>query len=281
MDNNSDIARKVKKMALRTVAGEAKEGFFIPYRYADSVPDQVAPYFPLAPFFDEHQPEFTAWLDKADKYFDVLRGLEGTGPERARLDQYWCPRLDAAMAYTMVRELQPERLVEVGSGHSTRFMVRAIADGGFPCAFTSIDPAPRAAIKDLPVTFLATTLQGVDGELFQSLEAGDFLCVDSSHILMPGTDVDIVLNRILPVLPSGVIVFFHDIFLPHAYPQDWHWRGYNEQNAVGGLLRCGYEFLFASHYVVQDMAEQFGETAIARLPILPGAHECGLWLKKR
>lgn len=190
------------------------------------------------------------------------------------------PRLDAAVAYTLVRKLAPRLIVEVGSGHSTRFMARAIADGGLETELVTIDPAPRATIEALPVTLVRGTLQQADPELFGRLQSGDMLCVDSSHILMPGTDVDIAVNDILPSLPSGVIVFFHDIFLPDAYPPDWAWRGYNEQNGVGALLQAGYEPLFASRYAVTRMAEDLAATVVARLPLVAGAWESGLWLRK-
>jgi hypothetical protein len=51
----------------------------------------------------------------------------------------------------------------------------------------------------------------------------------SAHILMPGTDVDILFNHVLPGLRRGVLVHVHDIFLPDDYPPEWEWRGYNEQ----------------------------------------------------
>ena len=47
----------------------------------------------------------------------------------------------------MVRSLRPRRIVEVGSGHSTRFLARAVADGGLDTRITAIDPRPRASIR--------------------------------------------------------------------------------------------------------------------------------------
>ena len=146
---------------------------------------------------------------------------------------------------------------------------------------TAIDPEPRAQIAELPISIERKTLQDVDIRLFHSIKAGDFLCIDSSHILMPGSDVDIALNRILPALPSGAVVSFHDIFLPYPYPPDWDWRNYNEQNGVGVLLQGGYELLFASHYVVREMASSWEGTVLSQIPVLEGAHECALWLRKR
>ena len=130
MDNSSETAKKVEQMGLRTVTGQAREGFFIPYRHADNVPVRVAAYDALKPLFARQETVFADWLNRADGFAQALQGLDGSGPERARFDQYWCPRLDAAMAYTLVRTLGPENIIEIGSGHSTRFMARAIADAG-------------------------------------------------------------------------------------------------------------------------------------------------------
>lgn len=277
---NRDRDKRLKDMALNTLDGERKEGFFIPYRYAGSVPEQQEIYAGLAARFEREHDTFKAWLANAERYAEELSSIDGTSAFLARFDQYWFPRLDAAMAYTMVRSLKPERIIEVGSGHSTRFMALAIHHEDYEASFTAIDPEPRKEVAELPISFERKILQQVDLKIFDALEAGDLLCIDSSHILMPGTDVDIAINRILPILPRGVVVFFHDIFLPFAYPEDWTWRGYNEQNAVGGLLQGGYELLFASHYVLKRLSESVSQSVIGRLPLLEGAHECGLWMRK-
>ena len=79
--------------------------------------------------------------------------------------------------------------------------------------------------------------------------SGDILFIDSSHIAMPGTDVDRLFLDVLPRLAGGTLVHIHDITLPDAYPEIWDWRGYNEQMLVGALLQGGgYELVFASHY---------------------------------
>lgn len=268
------------QMGMRTVTGRAREGFFIPYRYASGVPGRVEPYAALEPVFAAARPQFERVIGEISSLADDLRAIDGTGPDRARFNQYWCPRLDAMAAYTMVRTRKPRRIIEVGSGHSTRFMARAVADGGLECQMTAIDPKPRAQITELPISIERKTLQDADLSLFDAIEAGDFVCIDSSHILMPGSDVDIALNRILPALSSGAIISFHDIFLPWAYPPDWDWRNYNEQNGVGVLLQGGYELVFASHYVLRDMASSWEGTVIQEIPVLEGAHECALWLRK-
>jgi hypothetical protein len=114
------------------------------------------------------------------------------------------------------------------------------------------------------------------------LRAGDILFVDSSHILMPGTDVDWLLNRILPALAARVLVHFHDVFLPDPYPESWAWRGYNEQQAIAALLQGGAcDCLFASHYVATRLAERLERGVVAELPRPAAALESSLWLVKR
>ena len=78
--------------------------------------------------------------------------------------------------------------------------------------------------------------RSADTTLFEPFKPSDILSVDGSHLLMPGTDVDIVLNRVLPMLPAGTVIHFHDIFWPDPYPAVWDWRGYNEQNAIAPLF---------------------------------------------
>jgi hypothetical protein len=108
------------------------------------------------------------------------------------------------------------------------------------------------------------------------------LLIDSSHVLMPGSDVDMLLNGVLAGLPAGVIVHLHDIFLPDGYPADWNWRGYNEQNGVALLLLSGLaEPLFASHYALTRLPEAVARSVAGRLPLLAGARESGLWFRWR
>jgi hypothetical protein len=131
------------------------------------------------------------------------------------------------------------------------------------------------------VRWLETTLQQAPETCFAKLAAGDLLVVDSSHILMPGTDVDWMLNRILPAIAAGVIVHFHDIFLPDPYPEAWAWRAYNEQQAIAPLLHGqAYACLFASHYVRTRLSERLARGPLARL-LPPAAPESSLWLQKR
>jgi hypothetical protein len=181
----------------------------------------------------------------------------------------------------VVRQRRPARIVEVGAGHSTRFLARAVADGKLLTTITAIDPAPRARLEGLEVRLIKKTVERAGHEPFMTLESGDILSIDSSHVLMPGTDVDVLLNRILPNLPSGVLVHLHDIFLPDDYPEAWAWRGYNEQLAVAALILGGqWQVLWSSRYVSSYLTAAVSRTVINRLSLPTGAFESSLWLEK-
>jgi predicted O-methyltransferase YrrM len=231
--------------------------------------------------FARCRPAFAARLRNLARYRGDFARFGGD-PPAPRFEQDWFPRLDAAIAYALVRERRPCRIVEIGSGHSSRVMARAIADGGFPVDFTAIDPQPRAPLAGLPVRHIDRRLQDAPMGIFAALEAGDILFIDSSHKLSPGSDVELLMMQILPAIPAGVLVHIHDIFLPGGYPASWAWRNYNEQSAVAALFQGGgWAPLFASSFALSQMANEFAESVAAALPLPAGAIESSLWLEKR
>jgi hypothetical protein len=262
-------------LGLPTVLGLKPRGWFIPHRYAPLLPPPGAqpPYPVIERLFERNTATFIGVLDAVDAHAAQLEGLKNL------FDQSWFPSLDAAVAYTLVRERKPQRIVEVGSGHSTRVLSRALGGVG---EIVAIDPAPRADIIDLPgVRVVPSTLQAAPLELFDGLRAGDALFIDSSHILMPGSDVDILLNRVLPMLPAGVLIHIHDIFLPFDYPPIWGWRAYNEQQGVLPLLASGaYRPLFASAWAERRLGARLETSVVPRLPRPSDAIAASLWLEK-
>jgi hypothetical protein len=274
------------RLGLPTLLGLQRRGWFIPYRYAATLPrtGASAPYDAIETLFAAHRAAFEAVLDLIDSTGPSLEaiarkelpaGWDGPTP---RFDQAWFPTLDACAAYALVRHHRPKRIVEVGSGHSTRFLAAALEDG----AITAIDPAPRADISRLPrVSVVPRTVHNADPQVFAALAAGDVLFIDSSHILMPGSDVDLLFGRVLPMLPTGALVHIHDIALPDDYPLEWAWRNYNEQQGVIPLLLSGaWEALFSSPYAATRLAERVGRCVAARLPRHPQGRSTSLWLRK-
>ncbi len=278
-------------LGLATLSGLARRGWFIPHRYAQSLalPGRNPAYAPIEAIFERAQPAFLKILAEIDRHASALEGIAAEagrpakGIPNPRFDQGWFATLDAAAAYAMVRRFLPRRIVEVGSGHSTRFLARALHDAGSDGRILSIDPAPRAAIESLAprVSFDRRTVQQAGDQPFRELQAGDLLFVDSSHILMPGSDCDHLFNRVLPLLPSGTLLHVHDIFLPDDYPEAWGWRNYNEQQGVAPMLAGGgWTPLFASHYARSRLAARVAAGVVARLPRHAAAVDASLWLRK-
>ena len=221
---------------------------------------------------------FFAVLDCIESYAADLEAIGADAPPAPRWGQDWFPRLDAAAAYALVRKEPPRRIIEVGSGHSTRFLARAVADGRLATRITAIDPEPRASIRGLDIEFLEKRVQEVPENVFRDLQPSDVLFIDSSHQLKPGSDVDLLFNRIIPLLPSGSRVHVHDIFLPDEYPEQWAWRRYNEQDFIKNLLPR-YAVEFSSHWIASRRPDLLQRGVLGRLPLVAGALESSLWLR--
>ncbi|MEX0759706.1 MAG: class I SAM-dependent methyltransferase, partial [Tistlia sp.] len=259
----------------------------LPHRYAGSWPRRVRDnaYPELAESFRAAEPALLALLETMERHAPALRAIGDAPPSAPRWRQSWFPRLDAAAAYVLLRERRPRRLVEVGSGHSTRFFRRAAQDGDFALAITAIDPAPRADIAALPITLHRRLLQELvlapGPGPFDGLGAGDVVSLDSSHLLVPGSDVDLFFGRVLPRLPLGCLLQIHDIFLPDDYPPAWDWRGYNEQQVLPPLLQGGgWRILWSSRWAATRLSERVAKGVAGSLPLMPGALETSLWLER-
>ena len=91
--------------------------------------------------------------------------------------------------------------------------------------------------------FLQKKVQEVPSEIFNALEAGDVLFIDTSHVLKIQSDVEHELLHILPLLKPGVWIHVHDVFSPYDYPEDCVRMpvrmSWNEQYALECLLTGG------------------------------------------
>lgn len=126
--------------------------------------------------------------------------------------------------------------VEVGSGNSTIFIRRSIDYHGTKARLVSIDPYPRLEINALCNEVIRTPLEKTDLSIFERLDAGDVVFIDNSHRSFMNSDVTVVMLDVLPRIKPGVLVGFHDIFLPFDYFKSWAGRAYNEQYLVASYL---------------------------------------------
>ena len=163
--------------------------------------------------------------------------------------------LDARALFVFLRQWRPKRILEVGSGYSSLLMAdvnRRFLDG--ECRITCIEPYPRPFLLGNPAIVLEQAkAQDLPTTMFESLEAGDVLFIDSSHVAKTGSDVNWLYFEVLPRLAPGVLVHVHDIFLPNDYPRDWvidENRSWNEQYVLRALLMfsTAFEVVFGCSY---------------------------------
>ncbi|MCD6505100.1 class I SAM-dependent methyltransferase [Candidatus Poribacteria bacterium] len=175
--------------------------------------------------------------------------------------------VDTEILYCMIRYFKPQRVIEIGSGHSTRISARAILKNegeGHGCELIAIDPYPDDELKGgFPglSKLIPAKVEEVDLSEFGRLRENDILFIDSSHVLRIGGDVQYEYLEIMPRLAKGVIVHLHDIFLPMEYPRDWvleMYRFWNEQYLLQAFLAFNdaFEVLWAGSYIHLNYPEK-------------------------
>jgi hypothetical protein len=190
---------------------------------------------------------------------------------------------DALVLYCMLRNFRPNLIVEVGSGYSTRISSKAAVRNG-NTQIRCIEPHADDVIGRLPrvAEVIPYQVQDVGLDFFQQLGSGDILFIDTSHTVKCGGDVNYLCLEVLPRLRNGVIVHFHDIFLPKEYPKEWvmklH-RFWNEQYLIHAFLvfNSEFEILFLNSY----MGLKFQEKMKAIFPNSPwwGGGSC--WIRRK
>lgn len=240
--------------------------FYSPVASADDLARAVAAVAVSAPMLgiDMREAEQLAFLERLSVYYrDIAFPEQNDGTTRFAFNNpsySWC---DATILFCMLRELRPRRIIEVGSGYTSCLILdvnELYFDWEIDCTF--IEPYPdllRSLLKPQDagrVNLVASKLQDVNTTLFESLEAGDILFIDSSHVVKAGSDVLTLFANILPRLKVGTFIHFHDIFDRFEYPSDWlmEGRGWNEQYFLRTFLQYNSSFLiklFTPHMIVR------------------------------
>lgn len=195
---------------------------------------------------------------------------------------------DALVYRSMLKRFRPRRLIEIGSGYSSAVALDTRDGVGAPSSITFVEPHPEPLDRMLrpadraSVRLLVDKVQNVGLEVFAELEDGDFLFVDSSHVVKTGSDVQFILQRILPSLASGVTIHFHDVFWPFEYPPGWaidENRSWNEVYVLWAFLayNAGFEIVFFNDYFFKF----FGARAAQASPPFARNPGGGLWIRKR
>ncbi|MFN8847254.1 MAG: class I SAM-dependent methyltransferase [Bdellovibrionales bacterium] len=205
---------------------------------------------------------------------------------------------DAISLYCMMKRQQPRRIVEVGSGFSSALMLDILdREPTTKLQLTFIEPYPDRIISLLQhadlkrVNLIQKPVQDIPIKTFTSLDDGDILFIDGSHISKAGSDVNFLIFEVLPRLKNGVFVHFHDVFFPFSYPKEWLNSGvaWNEAYLLRAFLQ--YNPCFKIEFFVSYLVEKHRSKVAKFLPAMlkselrplsqqsnsPGA---SLWLRK-
>ena len=196
---------------------------------------------------------------------------------------------DGSILSAMLRHFKPRRLVEIGSGYSSACSIdtieRYLED---KVAVSFVEPYPQL-LKDLlgddalkRVDIHSTGVQSADMKLFTDLEAGDFLFIDSTHVMKTGSDVCHELFSVLPALKPGVFIHFHDIFWPFEYGKNWvldENRSWNELYGIRAFLmyNSAFEVVFFNDY----FAKNCRDIIEADYPTMLKNSGGSIWLRKK
>jgi predicted O-methyltransferase YrrM len=226
----------------------------------------------LAPFMEEFRPT----ADPAAE------------PGVFRLDNQTYDRVDAELLYAIVRWARPAHHAELGSGYSTLITALALeanARDGRPGRLHCYDPYPSPHVlarPDLAGLVERIAVQELDERVVTDLRAGDILFVDTSHTVKLGGDVNRIVLDFLPLVAPGVLVHFHDIFLPGEYSaghlNNAHF--WNEQYLLQAFLSGNpeWEILVGAQALARDHPTRLREL----IPnfgsgVSPGA----FWMRRR
>jgi hypothetical protein len=117
--------------------------------------------------------------------------------------------------------------------------------------------------------------------MFEALEAGDILFIDSSHVSKLGSDVHYLMFEVLPALRPGVWVHIHDIFHPFEYPIQWYdeGRAWNEAYVVRAFLQ--YNKAWQIEHFSSFMIARHEEWYRKHMPLVLRLHGGNIWISKK
>ena len=197
---------------------------------------------------------------------------------------------DAEMLFNMISLSRPRRIIEIGSGEST-LMARLAIEANrrdqpdYRCEQICIEPYEASWLDDLGVTVIRERVETIELELFDQLEAGDILFIDSSHVIRPWGDVLREFQEIVPRTKPGVLIQVHDVFTPRDYPELWlrrQRRLWNEQYLLESFLAFNrdYEILCATNWLKHNHFDAIA-AACPMLGEFPHKEPGAFWFQRK
>lgn len=194
---------------------------------------------------------------------------------------------DGIILYSFIRHFKPKRIIEIGSGYSSAVMLdtnELFFDNKIELLF--IDPYSErlnslmTEVDKRQVKVIESDVQLVSLDVFEKLEAGDILFIDSTHVTKTGSDVNYILFEILPKLKKGVLIHFHDIFYPFEYPKEWVFRGvnWNEDYILKAFLMYNDKFEIK---IFSEYLHKLHKSTFSDLPLSYKNTGGNLWIIKK
>ena len=151
---------------------------------------------------------------------------------------------DSDFLYQFIRASKPAKIIEIGSGNSTKIAQKALALNKLSndkfSRHICIEPFEQPWLEKFPnIELIREKVETFDFCWENQLDPGDILFIDSSHMIRPQGDVLFEYLNIIPRLKSGVFVHVHDIFTPRDYLDEWVKNDvlfWNEQYLLEALL---------------------------------------------
>src|SRR5208337_5601219 len=129
--------------------------------------------------------------------------------------------IEAEVLHAFVRRHRPKRVVQVGCGVSTSVIVRAAMLAGYQPEIVCVEPYPSAFLTSAErrglIKLHKEGAEECPRDVLTGLAEGDLLFVDSTHTVKPGSEVNRIILDVLPRLPAGTFIHFHDIYFPYDY----------------------------------------------------------------
>ncbi|WP_027087254.1 class I SAM-dependent methyltransferase [Cohnella panacarvi] len=209
----------------------------------------------------------------------------GSTPLRHRLGNTSLSASDAVGLHCMLRLLKPNKMIEVGSGYTSAVTLDTnefFLDNRVQLTF--IEPYPdllKSILKPTDrISLIDRGLQDVPLEVFEQLDSGDILFIDSTHVSKVNSDVNYLFFEILPRLKKGVYIHLHDIFYPFEYPKKWIMDGliWNELYLLRAFLlnNSAYSIQYFQNMMDHKHMDLFLEKWPYDLPVQGGS----IWLRK-
>ncbi len=184
----------------------------------------------------------------------------------------------------VLRAFQPTLIIEIGSGVTTYYARNACS-----ARIISVEPYPGPNFaewcRESNVELWNMPLQAAVNEL--PITANTLLFVDSTHVTKITSEVHLIFTKLLPRLPKGSLIHFHDIFLPfpclrpdhNSFSQTVNWY---ESVLLGVFLEASnqFEVVMPQYWlgfeeegraILRDTVPLYGQT---------GAEGSAFWMRK-